>query len=463
MTITERIRNFFKVSEEDLEIIENDIRDENIKRVFYLSLIGVPISCLHVLFFSWQLYANPGVEEKWRTSILLIHTIISLILVAIIITIYFSFYTKKRNIKLAQVCVHIVTAMLMIGGAIISSVDQLITTAINPFIVTLFVVSIGLLIRPLHAILYYTASFLFFYFFMIKAQPNPEVLLSNQVNGLTFTGVGLCLSFIFWKIYLTRLKQHRLIENQKNELIDNYNKLKFYSEELKESNTTKDKLLSVIGHDLRSPLASLINVTKLLSDNYNTLEEEEIKDLLGAMNKESELTLETLNNLLLWSKSQRQKLIPTPVNTKLNSLVSKIFYLVESLLNQKNLTFITEMNENIEVYVDTSMMQSVFKNLVINAIKFTNPGGEITISANAGTDSAEISVRDTGIGMTQETIDLLFNTTNEFTTRGTHNEKGTGLGLQICKEFIALNGGQFRAESEIGVGTTFYIELPLKK
>jgi Signal transduction histidine kinase len=463
VAIIDKIQTFFKVSEKDREIIKNDIRDENIKRIFYLSLIGAPVSFLHVILFSWQLHTNPGVEDEWRTSILVIHAAITLLLIAISTTIYFSFYTKKRNVALAQFCVLIVTMMLMIGGGIISAVDQLITTAINPFIVVSFIASIVLLIKPLHALLYYSGSFLFFYFFMMKAQPNPEVLISNQVNGLTFTGVGLCLSFIFWKTYLARLKQHKLIESQKNELIANYNKLKFYSDELKESNTTKDKLLSVIGHDLRSPLASLINVTKLLSDNYYTLEEEEVKDLLAALNKESELTLETLNNLLLWSKTQRQKLIPAPVNTKLTSLISNTFYQVESLLSQKNITFINEVQESIEVYVDPSMMQSVLKNLVINAIKFTNTGGRITISAKLKPNSIEISVQDTGIGMSQETIDKLFNSTIEFTTRGTHNEKGTGLGLQICKEFIALNGGQFRAESEIGVGTTFHVEVPSKK
>lgn len=463
MKLVDDLVNFFKGTEADREIIRHDIRDENIKRIFYLSLIGAPASFLHVIFFAISLNSATPFEYKWRISILTIHLVLSTSLIIIGSVIYYSFIRERRNIKLAQICVIIVTSMLMVGGAFISAIDQQVTIAINPFIVSSIVISIVLLIKPLHAVVYYTISYVIFFILMKNAQPNPDILISNQVNGITFTGIGLCMSFIFWRLHLTRYLQHKLIESQKNELVENYNKLKFYSEELKESNTTKDKLISVIAHDLRSPLTSLINVTKLLSDDFEIMSNEEIKDIMTSLNKETELTYETLNNLLLWSKTQRKKLEPVPESTNLYDLTENTSLTVRSLYKQKAITFTNNIDRNIYTLADTSMILSVIKNLVINSIKFSYKGGNISVNSSSSDNNVIISIQDNGVGIKPEVLEKLFKPDSEYTTNGTQNEKGTGLGLQICKEFIELNGGQIWAKSEFGKGSTFFFSLPINQ
>lgn len=458
-----KLIDFFKISEEDRKIIKTNILNENVRRVFYLSVIGIPISLLHVILFISHLKSSIGIEYEWRVSIIAIHTSIIILLSIISLTIYFAFIKKRSNIRLAEICIIAVALSLLFGGAAISAVDQKITTAINPFIATTIISSIILLIRPVYSILYYAFSFIIFYLLMNYAQTNPDVLISNNVNGLTFSGLGLCLSLIFWKMNLTRIKQHKLIEKQKNELIENLNKLKFYSEELKESDTTKDKLISIIAHDLRSPLASLINVTKLVSEDFDIMSPEEIKKIMISLNKETELTFESLNNLLLWTKTQRKKLVPVLKTTNLNQLVENSILPIRTLCNQKRIAFANNIAENIDICTDSSMMESVIKNLIINSIKFTKEEGKISVNATVSEDKIIIAIQDNGIGMKPKVLENLFKPGSEFTTNGTQNEKGTGLGLQICKEFVELNGGLIWAESKFGIGSTFYFSLPANK
>jgi len=458
-----KLIDFFKISEEDRKIIKTNILNENVRRVFYLSVIGIPISLLHVILFISHLKSSVGIEYEWRVSIIAIHTSIIILLSIISLTIYFVFIKKRSNIRLAEICIVAVALSLLFGGAAISAVDQKITTAINPFIATTIISSIILLIRPVYSILYYALSFIIFYLLMNYAQTNPDVLISNNVNGLKFSGLGLCLSLTFWKMNLTRIKQHKLIEKQKNELIENLNKLKFYSEELKESDTTKDKLISIIAHDLRSPLASLINVTKLVSEDFDIMTPEEIKKIMISLNKETELTFESLNNLLLWTKTQRKKLVPVLKTTNLNQLVENSILPIRTLCNQKRIAFANNIDENIDICTDSSMMESVIKNLIINSIKFTKEEGNISINANFSEDKIIVAIQDNGIGMKPKVLEKLFKSGSEFTTNGTQNEKGTGLGLQICKEFVELNGGQIWAESKFGTGSIFYFSLPANK
>ena len=460
MTIRDKFVGFFTISEDDQKIIKDDIRDENIRRIFYLSLIAIPVSLLHVVLFAFHLDTGSEVEYVWRISILGIHVALIIIMSIISLLIYFSFIKKKSNIQLAEICVIATALFLLVGGAIISAVDQMITTAINPYIATTIISSIVLLIRPIHSVIYYAASFMIFYLVMNYSQNNPDVLISNDVNGLTVSGLGLCLSLIFWRMHLTRIKQHKLIEKQKNELVENFNKLKFYSEELKESNLTKDKLISVIAHDLRSPLASLINVTKLLTEDFDIMSRDEIKNIMISLNKETELTFESLNNLLLWSKTQRKKLEPVLETTNLHQLVENSILPINGLYQQKRIKLANHIDKHINVFADSSMMQSVIKNLLINSIKFTHEGGHISWDATNSADEVIITIQDNGVGMKPEVLEKLFNPDIEFTTIGTQNEKGTGLGLQICKEFVELNGGRIWAESQHEEGTTFYFSLP---
>ena len=144
-----KLIDFFKISEEDRKIIKTNILNENVRRVFYLSVIGIPISLLHVILFISHLKSSVGIEYEWRVSIITIHISIIILLSIISLTIYFAFIKKRSNIRLAEICIVAVALSLLFGGAAISAVDQKITTAINPFIATTIISSIILLIRHL--------------------------------------------------------------------------------------------------------------------------------------------------------------------------------------------------------------------------------------------------------------------------------------------------------------------------
>jgi len=178
---------------------------------------------------------------------------------------------------------------------------------------------------------------------------------------------------------------------------------------------------------------------------------------------ETELTFETLNNLLLWSNTQRKKLVPVLKTINLYQLVENSILPIRTLCKQKGIGFINNIADNIDICADSSMMESVIKNLVINSIKFTKEEGNISASATVSGNKIIIAIQDNGIGMKPEVLERLFISGSEFTTSGTQNEKGTGLGLQICKEFVELNGGQIWAESKFGIGSTFYFSLPANK
>ncbi|MFA5330712.1 MAG: HAMP domain-containing sensor histidine kinase [Prolixibacteraceae bacterium] len=460
MAILRQFIDFFRLTEAETSILKNEIKAENIRRIFYLTLIAVPASLFHVVYFWLNLTNSAGIEREWRTYIIYSHAFIVLAVSTISVLIYFFSVRPKKDSIVATFGIQAVIVLLLTGGSAIATFDQLVTPAINPFILTSMIAAIVILNRPLFAIIYYSGAYLLFYFLIELTQHNPDILLSNRVNAVTITGIGLCLSFIFWQMYLVRIKQDRIIEKQQKELLGNYNKLMYYSEELEESNATKDKLFSVIAHDLRNPLSALIGLTTILTEDFEILSQAEIRKTLSILDKESKLTYDLLINLLEWSKTQRKKLVSAPEVLVLTDQISGMFRQLENTAKNKEITLNNQVDKNLKIFADLSMLQSVLKNLLTNGIKFTEKGGQITVSAELKEGLIEVSVQDTGTGMDSEKIANLFSLNNSYSSSGTENEKGTGLGLQICKEFVEINGGEIRVISEVGKGSTFTFSVP---
>jgi signal transduction histidine kinase len=460
MTALKQLVNFFTIREEEKEILNNEIRIENIRRVLYLTLIAVPVSILHVLFFYYHLKDSNSVEYSWRLGIIYSHLAIIISLSLISFLIYWVSHHQKKNNRIAGYCIQMVMIFLLIGGGAIAGFDQLVTTAITPFIVTCIVSAVVLLIRPIYSLMFYTGSYLLFFFFISTTQTNPDVLISNQVNGITIAALGMCLSFIFWRHNMIRIKQQRTIDIQQKELLKNLNQLIFYSTQLEQSNATKDKLFSVIAHDLRSPFVSVLGITSALSEDFDSLTIPEIKRMLVALDKEINISYEFLNNLLDWSRTQLKRIEPKPEEINLNQLAINTIGIVESLSDSKNITIANKIQEGLVAWADPSMINSVLKNIIVNGIKFTPRGGEINISGKKLDQTIVLCIKDNGIGMTNEQLENLFIQKYDHSTYGTENEKGSGLGLQICKEFTEMNGGKIWVESELGKGTTFYFSLP---
>ncbi len=231
------------------------------------------------------------------------------------------------------------------------------------------------------------------------------------------------------------------------------------TEALKQSNSTKDKFFSIISHDLRSPINGILNYAEILSNESDVLSKEEIKEFSDYIYDIARNTIGLLNNLLEWSRLQSGKITFQPGMVRLNDLVNNTISLVTHNSLAKKISISNLIQKEILIPADENMLSSIFLNLIGNAIKFTNNGGRIIISTEDRGEFTQICISDNGIGMGEESVRKLFAPDVMFTTLGTAKEKGTGLGLMLCKEFVKFHEGSIWAESNIGKGTCFYFTL----
>lgn len=247
---------------------------------------------------------------------------------------------------------------------------------------------------------------------------------------------------------------HDITERKKSEV-----SLKESEQQLKELNTTKDKLFSIIAHDLRTPFTNIIGLTGLLIDN--SIDFEESEKYIKILNSSAKNTLILLDNLLNWAKSQTGQLIFKPEKIIISNVIQEIIALNKLHADTKSISVSYTSSNDLEVFADVNMLRTVLRNLISNAIKFTNKGGHVIINNVLKDNHVEISISDNGIGMNEEKHKFLFEIISNTTTLGTANENGSGLGLVLCKEFVNKNGGTIWAESEEGKGSCFKFTLPL--
>ena len=229
-------------------------------------------------------------------------------------------------------------------------------------------------------------------------------------------------------------------------------------EKLLELNNFKDKLFTVVSHDIKSPLAVLLSLLELL-DYEDGLDEDESKEILYEIKKNVKNTYEMVENVLRWFKSQIDVGISNKSTCNLSEVVKESVMPLMQNAELKGIDVSYKIPEDIYVYVDRNMLEIVLRNLFSNAIKFTNMGGSIKILAQEFSGIVTIVVSDTGLGIEKERVDELFNNVHFHTTFGTSGEKGTGIGLRICKELIERNNGRIWAKSSIGKGSNFYFTV----
>ena len=239
-----------------------------------------------------------------------------------------------------------------------------------------------------------------------------------------------------------------------------YRKTDEKNSELKKLHTVKDKLFSVVAHDLRSPMGALISILKLTNKDMLDAETQTqlLKDITGRVDE----TYGLLENLLRWAKSQMQGIIPSPVHFNAQDVSLTVTDAIQYIASNKGII----LNNNIEeqqVYADCDMFAVVVRNLSMNAIKYSSYEGEVTLSSKSSGNMLEISVKDTGTGMSQEVQNKLFNLSETKSQRGTGNESGTGLGLVLCADFVKINGGSIWFTSKEGEGSTFSFTVPVKE
>ncbi|MBN2487112.1 MAG: hypothetical protein JXB34_14150 [Bacteroidales bacterium] len=258
-------------------------------------------------------------------------------------------------------------------------------------------------------------------------------------------------------------KTNVLLEERHNKIEEQSEILKCQRDELSEVISVKDKLFSIIAHDLRNPFNSLMGFADIISGSYETLDDEKRLYYIKMIQNASQSVFDLLNNLLNWSRAQSGRMKLEPASTNLNFLVQRNITLMKNSADKKqiDLGFYTSKDPMV-AEIDENMIDIVVRNLLSNAIKFTPNSGHVNATTTSGADTVTIEVSDTGTGIGPSDIEKLFRTEVHFSNPGTQNEKGTGIGLIVCKEFVDLHKGRIWVESTLGKGTTFFVSLPLR-
>ena len=214
-------------------------------------------------------------------------------------------------------------------------------------------------------------------------------------------------------------------------------------------------------HDLKSPFVSMMGFSELLLMNFHKYNLEKIEHFVKIINSAAEQAYKLLENLLDWSRTQTDSIRFAPSQINLAEILNDKIKLYENVANSKNISIIKHCDEQILCTADEDMISSILRNLLSNAIKFTPPSGSVTINCCVDKEKVNISVADSGVGMTEEQIRKIISKNSFYSTPGTDNEKGHGLGLTICQEFIYQHNGEFKIESNLGEGSTFMFTIPL--
>ncbi|WP_421807426.1 tetratricopeptide repeat-containing sensor histidine kinase [Flagellimonas sp.] len=282
-----------------------------------------------------------------------------------------------------------------------------------------------------------------------------ETALAKQRNYIYFSVIILMiLSIITFVIRRSENIQRKL----NRELKEKSSAVTQRESQLHEINKTNTKLFSIIGHDLRGPIGGLQSMLKLFTDGE--ISTKEFVSFIPKLKTDVDNISFTLNNLLSWGMNQLNGVVTKPKRVSLSNLVNNNIQLLSEIANSKSIKIINQLPENPRIWADSHQMDIVVRNILSNAIKFTPENGLITINAVEKAGMWQVSIRDTGIGMTAEMQRSIFKNSSNITTYGTNNEKGTGLGLSLCKEMVLKNNGEIWVDSVPRKGTTFYFTVP---
>ncbi|NOU58585.1 sensor histidine kinase [Marinifilum caeruleilacunae] len=266
--------------------------------------------------------------------------------------------------------------------------------------------------------------------------------------------------FIFVYRYLLNLRTNKLLSAQNEQITIANKNLKESEQNLKELVATKDKFFRIISHDLKNPFTSLLSISEMIHENYQLIDEDEKKVGIRKVHESVKHIFNLLENLLTWSRSQTGKIDFSPVEFDLCELISESLSLYSASAEKKQIQLTKYCPEEIMALADRNMCSSVLRNLLNNAIKFSHNSSEVAVKVIPHSNYCEIQVIDQGIGIDKENIDKLFRIDLKYKSSGTAGEKGTGLGLLLCKEFVEANGGNIEVKSELGKGSTFIFTLP---
>jgi len=300
----------------------------------------------------------------------------------------------------------------------------------------------------------------------------------DKVKGFQVGAVDYVTKPLQYDEVLARINTHLRILNQAKQLHKQNIQLQQLTDELTSLNLSKDKFFSIVAHDLKGPFLPLLGNAELLSTSAETFDTQAVKSMSGAIHDSAKRVLALLENLLQWSLMQMGRIEYKPVTVQLSTIVTQNVNLLFENARAKQITLRNQVSPEIYIHADKQMIDTVIRNLISNALKFTRESGQVTINcrphqiqttemnhpdAKLPTEFIEVSVADTGVGMNEASLDKLFQIDVHHTTAGTNAERGTGLGLLICQEMVIINGGKIWAESVLEEGTTFRFTVPIIK
>lgn len=291
------------------------------------------------------------------------------------------------------------------------------------------------------------------------------VILCILLGGLIFTGG--------WRLRHKNLirkqekleeiieEQTQLIQKEKKEIESQKEIIEEQAKNLELSNKAKDKFFSIIAHDLRNPFQAMIGYSEYLYSSIEEVDEQELKESLGIIKDSSQTLLRLTENLLKWANLQTGNIKPEFSRFPINDIVNKNKMLFQQAAKQKEILLDVKIESEIILFADYNMIDTIIRNLISNAVKFTRKGGSVTLDATVSGKECEILISDTGIGMSKQMLHEVLSLGKNTSRKGTNEEKGSGLGLILCQEMIGLNNGTLAITSEENIGTRFVIKFPL--
>jgi len=280
---------------------------------------------------------------------------------------------------------------------------------------------------------------------LLTAEKKTQQIMMSAIAA--FAIVLIILASIIYKYYQAKAKINVILASQK--------------EDLERLNETKDKFFSIISHDLRGPISAFQGVGKMIKFAVEHKNQDYLLELSDDIDDSAARLSSLLDGLLSWALQQQGHFPNVPEKLHLNDIILRLIGVFKNTATSKGILLIANLKEEVFLWSDKNTSETIIRNLLNNALKFTPEGGEVSVSASVKEEHALIQISDTGVGIPQEKLNRLFNLNEKKSTYGTSGEKGLGLGLQLVYEFIEMNHGSIHVESEEGVGTTFFIMLPL--
>lgn len=457
MRLFRRIISTFSLSNIDKDILNNEIRLNCFKRTFYLLYVAIVVCIFYLLRFNFQLKYDPEIRANWFHAITHFYTIMLGINVLLLLIAY---YIRNKNLQLTKWSLYFTNVVFLVipfWGAILTAIDQLIVISIIAYVVFNLIATVVIIKTPKSIIGFFLFSYTLLFIFLYFTQPDFLTRVDEIADGFAITLVCIVFSLVFWQSNITKYRQARLIDEQRKDLIAK-------NASLVKINATKDKFFSIISHDLKGHLNGAHSLTKLMQNGEFITTPEEREQTLNLLENSLGSASRLLEDLLYWARSQTGAIQFNPTRLNLYKVVENGIELQSLNASNKQITLDNKVSKEIEVMADAEMLNTILRNLLSNAIKFTKEGGYVSVEASIKQETSKqmvsIAVTDNGVGMMPQVINKLFEISNTFTSLGTHKEKGTGLGLILCKEFVTAHGGTIEVQSEKDKGSSFIFTIP---